>query len=105
MTRKYGSRTLDQMMPSYRCRSCGGDVQSASLVTVAHSPYQDCPSLLLHATEIAIGWLRSPPASPACARCHSPTTLAFLDYHAYHAGADKDVVVRTSPPAGLLRRR
>jgi hypothetical protein len=76
---------------------------SESVVVVALSPYRDAKSLARHARELATGPAKSQPAAPVCASCQAPTALEFVDYHAYHSGAAKDLVVRTFPPAGLLR--
>lgn len=104
MTRKYGPPTLDNLMPRYRCHACGEFAPSASLITIGDVPYTDFRGLAKYAEAVAKTYISSRPETPACQHCKSGTALDSVDYHAYHSGADKDIVVRCGQPSGLLRR-
>lgn len=104
MTREFGPRTLDTLIPYYRCASCGELTSSTSLITIGDVPYTNSRGLVEHAGAVAKSWVKSRPDPPGCQRCKSETALGSIDYHAYHSGADKDLVVRCGRPSGLLRR-
>lgn len=96
---RYGVRTMDVALATFQCRPCGTEVPDPTLRVIGSITYRDLDSLVAFATKLGGDVERAGPPCPACAK---KASLERFDYHAFHSGAGRDLVVRYFPKATLL---
>lgn len=89
---KYGARAMDLAIGAFECRECKTEVPDPALRIIGSIAYRDLDSLIAFAVKLGgdIGRDGGPPC-PTCAR---RSTLERFDYHAFHSGTGRDLIVR-----------
>ena len=98
---KYGVRTMDVALATFRCPACEAEIADPNVRVIGAIGYRDLDTLVGFATKLGGDVARE---SPPCPSCEKKASLARFDYHAFHSGANRDLVVRWYPQASLLGR-
>lgn len=98
---KYGVRTMDVALARFECRECKCEVPDPTLRVIGSIAYRDLDSLVAFATKLGGDLGREGPPCPACGK---KAALERFDYHAFHSGAERDLIVRFFPKATPMGR-
>ena len=96
---KYGARTMDVSLGAFECGACQTEVPDPALRIIGSIAYRDLDSLIAFAVKLGGDIGRDGPVCPACGK---RSALARFDYHAFHSGTGRDLVVRYFPKPTLL---
>lgn len=97
--RKYGVRTMDVGIATFECLACKTEVADPAMRVIGSIAYRDLDSLVEFGMKLGADVGRNTPPCPAC---ETRSTLARFDYHSFHSGGDRDLVVRFFPRPTLL---
>jgi hypothetical protein len=96
----YGARTLDVMIAHFLCPRCHQEVSDTAVRAAASVVYTNLPGVIRWAT----GCASKVTANATCIPCGRGAKLVHVDYHLFHTGENKDLVVRWFPKASLFGR-
>lgn len=102
MTQRQGASALDVVLPSWTCRACDRPVVDPALRTIGQVAYRELDGLIRQAREVGEQIVHA--TRPRCPDCGRKAVLRHVDYHAWHSGEGRDLVVRVTPARRLLGR-
>ena len=98
---KYGVRAMDVAIGTFECRDCTVEVPDPALRIIGSIAYRDLDSLIAFAVKLGGDIERF---GPMCPTCGKRAFLERFDYHAFHSGAGRDLVVRYFPKPSVMAR-
>jgi Flp pilus assembly protein TadD len=90
---------MDVALATFECGGCRAEVPDPAMRVIGSIAYRDLDTLVAFACKLGADVGRNTPPCPACAK---KSALARFDYHAFHSGANRDLVVRFFPRASML---
>ena len=98
----HGVMVLDVVLGKCICTKCGAPAGLALGANTACG-FSSVEELVRTGAKRAAGMSRQGKGAP-CRACGGPTKIAWAEYHAFHSGLGKDLVVRWTPGEGWLAK-